>query len=76
MINPSFQDLAEASSSRYEVCVMVMKRARYLVAGSKPLVKSKGKKAVTVALDEIMNKKVIRECDVENNIDEISEDEE
>lgn len=56
MINPSFQELNEISPSRYDVCVMVMKRARLLTDGSKPLVDSKGEKPVTVALDEIMHR--------------------
>lgn len=58
MINPSFQKLSEISPSRYEVCVMVMKRAALLVDGSEPLVESEGEKPVTVAIDEIMARKV------------------
>lgn len=58
MINPSFQELGEISPSRYEVCAMVMKRAALLVDGSEPLVASKGEKPVTVAIDEIMARKV------------------
>ena len=54
MINPSFKELAEISASRYEVCVMVMKRARLLTDGSKAKMRTKAKKPVTVALDEIM----------------------
>lgn len=60
MINPSFQELNEISLSRYDVCVMVMKRARLLTDGSKPLVDSKGEKPVTVALDEIMQHRVTK----------------
>ena len=60
MINPSFKELSEVSPSRYEVCVMVMKRARRLVDHSKPQVHSKGAKPVTVALDEIMAHKVVK----------------
>ena len=54
MINPSFKELSQISKSRYDICVMVMKRARLLIDGSEPLVKSAGKKPCTVALDEIM----------------------
>ncbi|WP_308539949.1 DNA-directed RNA polymerase subunit omega [uncultured Murdochiella sp.] len=60
MINPSFRELGEISPSRYDVCVMVMKRARLLTDGSQPLVESKGEKPVTVALDEIMQRKVTK----------------
>lgn len=58
MINPSFKELSDISPSRYKICVMVMKRARLLVDDSQPLTKSKGKKPVTVALDEIIDRKV------------------
>ncbi len=58
MINPSFQDLSKIAKSRYDVCVMVMKRARLIIDGSKPLVESKAKKPCTLALDEIMAGKV------------------
>lgn len=54
MINPSFKELSKISKSRYEVCVMCMKRARRIISGSDPLVDSKGHTAVTVALDEII----------------------
>lgn len=60
MINPSFKELAQISKSRYDICVMVMKRARLLTDGSEPLVKSTGKKACTVALDEIMQGAVVK----------------
>lgn len=68
MNNPSFKELAEISSSRYEICVMVMKRARRIVDGSKPLVKSEGAKPVTVALDEIMHKKVVEKKPVGDEV--------
>ena len=60
MVNPSFKELSNVSESRYAVCVMVMKRARMLVGGSKALVRSKGQRPVTVALDEIMHGKVVK----------------
>lgn len=68
MNNPSFKELAEVSPSRYEICVMVMKRARRIVDGSKPLVKSEGAKPVTVALDEIMKKKVYEKTTAEDEV--------
>lgn len=60
MINPSFKELSQISKSRYDICVMVMKRARLLIDGSEPLVKSAGKKPCTVALDEIMQGEVVK----------------
>lgn len=73
MINPSFKELAEISKSRYDICVMVMKRARLLIDGSEALVKSTGKKPCTVALDEIMKGAVVKKerdmTEVEENLD-------
>lgn len=60
MINPSFRELSKVTKSRYEMCILVMKRARLLTEGSKPKVRSKGKKPVTVALDEIMSGAVVK----------------
>ncbi len=62
MINPSFQKLSEISESRYEICVMCMKRARLLIDRSKPLIKTDAHKPVTQALEEIMAGK-IHSCD-------------
>lgn len=61
MINPSFSELENISKSRYEICTMVSKRARMLVAGEKVLTKTKASKPVTKALQEIMDKKVWKE---------------
>lgn len=59
MINPSFRELSQISSSRYEIVMMAAKRARKLVDGSKPLVKADGAtKPVTLAIQEIMAGKV------------------
>lgn len=58
MINPSFDELRKISESRYEVIMIVSKRARRLVEKSKPLVKSKNFKPVTIAIDELMAGKV------------------
>ena len=42
MINPSFQELEEISSSRYEIAMMAAKRARKIVQGSDILVDDPG----------------------------------
>ena len=39
MNNPSFKELSEISSSRYEICMMAAKRARRIVNGSDLLTK-------------------------------------
>ena len=63
MINPSFKELTDISKSRYEICILISKRAKELIEGGEPLVKSKGNTPVTVALDEIMEGKVWKKKD-------------
>lgn len=58
MNNPSFKELSEISSSRYEICMMTAKRARRIVNGSDLLTKEVEDKPVTQALHEIMEGKV------------------
>lgn len=60
MINPSFKELSEISKSRYEICMMASKRARRIVDGSKFLGEKKQFKPVTCALEEIMERKVVK----------------
>lgn len=58
MINPSFRELEEISKSRYKIAMMAAKRAKEIVDGDEPLVKGKGVKPVTIAINEIMAGKV------------------
>lgn len=58
MINPSFNELSKVSKSRYEICMMVAKRARRIVNGSDPLSSKKQIKPVTIALQEVVESKV------------------
>lgn len=60
MKNPSFKELTEISSSRYEICMMCSKRARRIVNGSAPLTKHLEAKPVTQALYEVMQKEVMK----------------
>lgn len=60
MKNPSFKELSEISSSRYEICMMCAKRARRIVNGSAPLTKKVEAKPVTQALNEVMEKGVVK----------------
>ena len=60
MINPSFKELEKKNNSRYAICVMASKRARTLIDGSEPLIKSKARNPVTIAIEEIMEGKVIK----------------
>jgi len=47
--------------NRYLLIIMVAKRAKQLLAGAKPLIKTKSKKPVTIALEEIKAGKVYLE---------------
>lgn len=58
MINPSFEELAKISNSRYAISVMVPKRARRIIAGSEPMADVKRDSPVTQALEEIVEGKV------------------
>ena len=58
MINPSFDELKEVNESRYSLVMTVAKRARRIVDGSKPLIDSKNKKPVTLAIEEVMDGKI------------------
>ncbi|MCI5643069.1 MAG: DNA-directed RNA polymerase subunit omega [Peptoniphilus sp.] len=58
MIIPSFKDLREVANSRYELAILVSKRARKIVDGNPKLVDTKSEKPVTIALEEIMAGKI------------------
>lgn len=72
MIHPSYSELIEAINtnnedddqamvlnSRYSLVLATSKRARQLIAGSKPLVDSaSGKKPLSIAIDELYKGKV------------------
>ncbi len=70
MIHPSYQELIEAINegqemddaplvtSRYSIVLATSKRARQLIAGAQPKVKSRGRKALSVAVEELYKGKV------------------
>ena len=70
MIHPSYKELIEVINngqdmdeaplvtSRYSIVLATSKRARQLIAGAEPLVKTRGKKALSVAVDELYKGKV------------------
>ena len=70
MIHPSYKELIEVINngqdmdeaplvtSRYSIVLATTKRARQLIAGAVPLVKTRGKKAQSVAVDELYKGKV------------------
>ena len=53
MNNIAIDKLVEQVESKYSLVIAVAKRARTLAEHSRPFIKSKSKKNVTVALEEI-----------------------
>ena len=65
MLHPSYTDLMKAVNgdveegdtpvvnSRYSIVLATAKRARQIIAGNEPLVDANGKKALSVAIEEL-----------------------
>ena len=53
MTSPSIIDLLEHADCRYALVVDVSKRARQLVSGAQPLISTKEKKPLVIAIDEV-----------------------
>ncbi|MBS5937687.1 DNA-directed RNA polymerase subunit omega [Clostridium sartagoforme] len=53
MINPSIMDLLQKVDDRYSLVMVTSKRARQLINGSEPLVATKSKKPLTIAINEV-----------------------
>ena len=58
MLNPSFANVLHKGDSRYTLVMLAAKRARQLVEGADPLIDTTSKKAVTIAIEEIIDGKV------------------
>jgi len=70
MLHPSYSDLMTVVNSevepgeqpvvqsRYSIVMATSKRARQIIGGSEPLVSSKGKKPLSIAVEELYNYKV------------------
>ena len=54
MLNPSFQELGEKGDSRYTLVMLTAKRARRIIDGAEPLLDTSSKKAVSIALEEVL----------------------
>lgn len=61
IIKPTVTDLLEIIDNRFELVILVAKRARQIATGDVPLTKVKERSAVTLAANEIAEGKV-REC--------------
>ena len=70
MLHPSYSDLIQAANSdvepgeqpvvqsRYSIVLATAKRARQIIAGEEPLVKSDGQKPLSAAVEELYEGKV------------------
>lgn len=58
MLNPSFDHVLQKGDSRYTLVMLAAKRARQIVEGAEPLINTTSKKAVTIAIEEIIEGKV------------------
>lgn len=58
MLNPSNRQILREGESKYTMVMVVAKRARQIVEGSKPLVNTKSNKPVTIALEELLEDKI------------------
>lgn len=70
MLHPSYSDLMNVVNkgveegetpvvnSRYSIVMATSKRARQIVSGAKPQVNANGKKALSVAIEELANEKI------------------
>ncbi|MDD6400066.1 MAG: DNA-directed RNA polymerase subunit omega [Lachnospiraceae bacterium] len=70
MLHPSYSDLMEVVNSevepgeqpvvqsRYSIVMATSKRARQIIGGDEPLVPAKGKKPLSIAVEELYSGKV------------------
>ena len=70
MLHPSYSDLmkvvnsevepgeAKVVNSRYSIVMATSKRARQIIDGDDPLVNGEGRKALSVAIDELNESKI------------------
>ena len=70
MLHPSYSDLmkvvnsevepgeAKVVNSRYSIVMATSKRARQIIAGDEPMVEAEGRKALSVAVDELNQSKI------------------
>ncbi len=59
MINPSMDELLKKVDSKYTLAVFAARRAREIIDGDSAMIESGSNKAVTIALEEILQSKVI-----------------
>ena len=64
------EDAAPVVSSRYSIVLPTSKRARQIIAGDKPLVDGRGKKPLSIAVEEVYKGKVTILTDDQNQEEE------
>ena len=64
------EDAAPVVSSRYSIVLATSKRARQIIAGDKPLVDGRGKKQLSIAVEEVYKGKVTILNDDQNQEEE------
>lgn len=64
------EDAAPVVSSRYSIVLATSKRARQIIAGDKPLVDGRGKKPLSIAVEEVYKGKVTILTDDQNQEEE------
>ena len=60
IIKPTVTDLLEIFNNRFELVIVTSKRARQIAAGSKVLTKAQEESSVTLAANEIAERKVVK----------------
>ncbi len=58
MLYPVYGDLIEKTGSRYGLVIAVTKRARELMEGEQPLIRTESDKVITVATEELAQDKL------------------
>lgn len=58
MLNPSFEGILKEGDSRYTLVMLASKRARQLIAGAEPMIETDSVKPLSIAIDEILAKKI------------------
>ena len=60
IIKPTVTELLEILENRFELVIVTSKRARQITAGSKSLTKVKEESSVTLAANEIAERRVVK----------------
>ena len=64
------EDAAPVVSSRYSIVLATSKRARQIIGGDKPLVDGRGKKPLSISVEEVYKGKVTILTDDQNEEEE------